>query len=280
MRETHDPDIRPIIDQISAKITELPRIAVVTGSGLAALADNVSDPDIIPTGELDGYPKSTVSGHPGRLLFGRIDDTPVMVVQGRVHYYEGYPMHDVVIPVRVAAALGCKAIVLTTASGGIADHLVPGDLVRIYDQVNLMGTNPLIGQRWGFDQFPDMTRAYNPDLGKLLHQVGDDLGVEIKEGVFGGLTGPSFETPAEIRYLKTIGVDSVSMSTAPEVIAASRLKLPILGITYISNSAAGITGEPLTHEEVTEMGAQVGEKFSRLLRALVPVIDREFDPGF
>jgi purine-nucleoside phosphorylase len=280
MRETHDPDIRPIIDQITSRVTELPKISMVTGSGLSALAETVSDPIIISTSDLPGYPKSTVSGHPGKLLFGRMDDTPVMVVQGRVHYYEGYPMHEVVIPVRVAAALGCKAMVLTTASGGIADHLEPGDLVRIYDQINLMGTNPLIGQSWGFDLFPDMTRAYNPQLGRILHHVAHELEIEIKEGVFGGLTGPSYETPAEIRFLKTIGVDSVSMSTAPEVIAASRLKLPILGITYISNSAAGITGEPLTHEEVTEMGAKVGEKFSRLLRTVVPVIDREFDPEF
>jgi purine-nucleoside phosphorylase len=280
MRETHDPEVRAIVDQIVAKIPELPKISLITGSGLAALADNVKDPVIIATSDLPGYPRSTVEGHPGKLLFGRIEDTPVMVVQGRVHHYEGYPMSEVVIPVRVAAALGCKAMVLTTASGGIGDHLIPGDLVRIYDQINLMGSNPLMGQHWGFEQFPDMTRAYNPQLGELLHRVGDELDIEIKEGIFAGVTGPSYETPAEIRYLKLIGADSVSMSTVPEVIAAARLKLPLLGITYISNSAAGITGEPLTHVEVTEMGAQVGEKFSTLLKALVPVIDREFEAGF
>ncbi|MCB2212654.1 purine-nucleoside phosphorylase [bacterium] len=277
MRETHDPEVQPILTQIRAQIPELPSIALITGSGLAGLAENVTDAVTIPTSDLDGYPKSTVSGHPGRLIFGRIDDTPVMVVQGRVHYYEGYPMSQVVMPARVAAALGCKAMILTTASGGIGDHLQPGDLVRITDQINLMGTNPLIGQKWGFDQFPDMTQPFNTTLGALLHRVAGELGIELKEGVFGGLTGPSYETPAEIKYLKLIGVDSVSMSTVPETIAAARLKLPVLGITYISNFAAGKTGQPLTHEEVTEMGAQVGEKFSRLLQSLIPVIHHEFE---
>lgn len=276
MRETNDPEIRPLVEHVRDRIQELPRVALVTGSGLAELGESVREPVTLPTSELPGYPKSTVEGHPGKLLFGRIDETPVMVIQGRVHYYEGYPMHEVVTPVRLAAALGAKAIILTTASGGIGSHVEPGDLVRITDQINLMGNNPLIGQRWGFEQFPDMSGTYHPELGKLLHRVGHELGLEIKEGVFGGVTGPTYETPAEIRYLRTIGVDSVSMSTVPEAIAAARLRLPVLGITYISNYAAGITGQPLSHDEVTGMGRQVGEKFNRLLKELIPVIDREF----
>ncbi len=278
MRETNDSEIRPIVDFVRTKISEFPKVALVTGSGLARLAENVNDPVVIPTIDIDGYPRSTVEGHPGKLLFGRIGETPAMVVQGRIHYYEGYPMPEVVIPVRLAAALGCKAMILTTACGGIGDHLEPGDLVRISDHINFTGSNPLIGQSWGFDQFPDMTRAYDPDLGRLLYRVGDELRIKIKDGVFAGESGPSFETPAEIRMLRLMGADLVSMSTVPEVIAAARLRLPVLGIGYISNYASGITGEALSHLEVTEMGLQVGEKFSRLLGALVSVIDADFFP--
>lgn len=271
MRETHDPAVLPAIEQIQ-KLTggETPELALVLGSGLGSFAEDASDPIIVPTTEIDGYPRSTVAGHAGRLVFGTVDGVRVMIVQGRIHFYEGYPMEKVVWPVRISAALGVKALVVTNASGGIGDHLEPGDLMAISDHVNMMGTNPLIAQEWGFDRFPDMSRAYDPDLRKALHKVALEQDIKLKDGVLGGWTGPTYETAAEVQLLKANGVHAACMSTIPEVIAAARLKLPTCGVSCITNKATGISETPLTHEEVQETAARVENTFRKLLRAAVP----------
>ena len=270
MRETNDPGILAARDYVAQRMPQAPEIALVLGSGLGSFADEVQNPVIIPTTDIPGYPKSTVPGHAGRLVMGTIDDVPVIVVQGRVHFYEGYPMNEVVVPTRLVASLGVKLLVVTNAAGGMGDHLEPGDLMAITDHVNLMGTNPLIGQTWGFDRFPDMSRAYDPDLRKTLHEVADSEGIKLKDGVLGGFMGPTYETAAEVRFLRLVGAHAACMSTIPEVIASARLKLPVVGVSCITNKATGISDTPLTHEEVTETAAKVESTFRRLLRAAVP----------
>lgn len=271
MRDTHDPAVQPAVEQIQKLAgTEAPQLALILGSGLGSFADEVSDPVIIPTTEIDGYPRSTVEGHAGRLVIGDIDGVRVMVVQGRVHFYEGYPMEKVVWPVRISAAIGAKALVVTNASGGIGDHLEPGDLMAITDHVNMMGTNPLIGQQWGFERFPDMTRAYDPELRKALHKVAIEQDIKLKDGVLGGWTGPTYETSAEVQLLKQVGVHAACMSTIPEVITAARLRFPTVGVSCITNKATGISETPLTHEEVQETAAKVESTFRKLLRSAVP----------
>ncbi|MBS1261205.1 MAG: Purine nucleoside phosphorylase 1 [Calditrichaeota bacterium] len=275
MRETNDPGIQSAVNYVARRLPVTPEIALILGSGLAGLAEQVENATVIATSDIPEYPRSTVSGHPGRLVAGTLAGVPVIVMQGRVHYYEGCSMGEVAAPTRLAAALGVSALVITNASGALSDRLKPGDLMRISDHINLMGDSPLIGQRWGFDQFPDMSEAYDRRLGEILHEVARTEGVTLKQGVHVAAHGPSYETPAEVRYMRQIGGDAVSMSTAPEAIAAARLKLPVAGISYISNYASGISGNPLSHEEVTAMGAKVGGRFSRLLRAAIPAFARE-----
>jgi len=270
MRDTRDPEIQEAAEFVYDKMGGSPDLTLVLGSGLGAFAEDVSDPIIVPTTEVPGYPASTVAGHAGRLVGGTIDGVRVLVIQGRVHFYEGYPMEKVVYPVRIAAALGSKGLVVTNAAGGIGDHLEPGDLMAITDHVNMMGTNPLIGQSFGFDRFPDMSRAYDPDMRKVLHKVAIEQDIKLKDGVLGGWTGPTYETAAEIQFLRQIGVSAGCMSTIPEVITAARLKLPTCGISCITNKATGISPTPLTHEEVQETAARVESIFRKLLKAAVP----------
>lgn len=270
MRDTRDPGVQEAARYVAARIGGEPVLGLVLGSGLGSFAEEVADPVVIPTTDIPGYPKSTVPGHAGRLVAGEIDGVFVLVVQGRVHFYEGYPMELVVKPTRLVAALGAKALVVTNAAGGMGDHLEPGNLMAITDHINMMGTNPLIGQTWGFDRFPDMSRAYDPVLRKTLHDVADAENITLKDGVLGGFMGPTYETAAEVRFLKGIGADAACMSTIPEVIAAARLKLPAVGISCITNKATGISKTPLTHEEVTETAARVETTFRRLLRKAVP----------
>jgi len=272
MRDTRDPEIKVTADYVAERIKREPVLALVLGSGLGAFADEVKDPVIIPTKEIPGYPESTVEGHAGKLVAGEIDGVFVLVVQGRVHFYEGYPMSQVVVPTRLCAALGAKALVVTNAAGGMGDHLEPGDLMAISDHVNMMGTNPLIGQTWGFDRFPDMSDAYNKELRDVLHKVADNESIELKDGVLGGFMGPTYETVSEVRFLRSIGADAACMSTIPEVITAARLKLKAVGVSCITNKATGISKTPLTHEEVTETAAMVADKFKRLLRKSVPAL--------
>ncbi len=273
MRDTHDLEMRAVASFLLDRIKIEPVLGFVLGSGLGHFADEVEDPVIVPTPDVPGYPPSTVPGHAGRIVAGTINDVPVVVVQGRVHFYEGYPIDKVVFPIRLLAALGVKGVVITNASGCISDSLKPGDLMTITDHVNLMGVNPLVGQRWGFDLFPDMSNAYDKQLQAALHEVADDNGIELKDGILGAFSGPNYETAAEVQLLKTVGVDAACMSTVPEVIAAARLRIRVAGVSCITNYATGIAKTPHSHEDVVKVAGEAQVKFRTLLKALVAKFD-------
>jgi purine-nucleoside phosphorylase len=253
------------------------RIAVVLGSGLGSFADEVRGATAIRYEDIPHFPKSTAMGHAGRLVIGDIDHVAVAVMQGRVHLYEGYSAQQVAFPVRVLARTGIRSIVLTNAAGGINPQYGKGALVVLRDHINLQGQNPLTGandERLGL-RHPDMTDAYNAQFRQVALAESKRLGGDVYEGVYAAVAGPSFETPAEIRFLRAIGADLVGMSTVPEVIAARRLGLEVLAISCVTNMAAGMTGEKITAEEVLETGERVREKFLALLRAVLPKIDAQ-----
>jgi purine-nucleoside phosphorylase len=257
---------------IQSKTKLRPRIALVLGSGLGAFAAEISSAKRIPFDTIPGFPRSTVEGHSGQLVIGQVDGVPIAVMQGRVHLYEGYSAKEVVFPVRVLGRLGIRAAILTNAAGAINLDYTQGALVVIRDHINLQGTNPLIGpndKRFG-PRFPDMTQAYWKAYRGIAHREAKRLGIQVHEGVYAALCGPSFETPAEIRYLKTIGADLVGMSTAFEVIVARHMGIRVLGISCATNMAAGILDQPLTHAEVMETGERVKGQFISLLRAVIP----------
>ncbi len=259
------------VDVVRKQTALQPELGLVLGSGLGFLADQVVDPVFVDYHDLPGFPVSTVPGHAGRLVLGTLADRPVAVMQGRFHYYEGYPMDRITIGVRLMARLGAKAFVITNAAGGIRADLQPGDLMLIRDHINLMGSNPLIGENHDElgPRFPDMSDAYSAELRTQARAVAAGLGILVKEGVYAAFTGPSYETPAEIRLLNILGADTVGMSTIPEVIAATHMGRQVLGISCVSNLAAGISPEPLSHAEVTETADRVRDVFSRLVLALV-----------
>jgi purine-nucleoside phosphorylase len=259
-----------------------PKIAVVLGSGLGAFADDLTTPTRVPYAKIPGFPKPTVEGHAGRLVIGKVDEIPVAAMQGRVHLYEGYSVKDVVYPMRVLRQMGIQAAILTNAAGAINLNFSQGALVAIRDHLSLNGVNPLVGpneDRFG-PRFPDMSRAYYPKYREIAIAEGRRLGIDVKEGVYAALSGPSFETPAEIRYLRTIGADMVGMSTVPEVIVARHMGIRVLGISCVTNMAAGILNQPISHAEVMEMGERVRTQFVALLRRVIPRIaeDLEKDP--
>ena len=252
-----------------------PKIAVVLGSGLGAFADELADAARIPYDRIPGFPRPTAEGHAGRLVIGKVKEVPVAVMQGRVHFYEGYSMKDVVFPMRVLRQLGIQSAVLTNAAGAVNLSFKPGDLVVMRDHISLHSVNPLIGpneDRFG-TRFPDMSDAYFEPYREIALAEGKKLGMNLKEGVYAALTGPSFETPAEIRYLRMIGTDMVGMSTVPEVIVARHMGIRVLGISCMTNMAAGILDQPLTHAEVMETGDRVKTQFVALLRSVITRID-------
>jgi len=252
-----------------------PRIGLVLGSGLGAVAAALRDAVRIPYEEIPHFPKSTTEGHAGILVLGTLDDIPLAVMQGRAHLYEGYSPSQVVLPVRALGRMGVRAIVLTNAAGGISAEYGRGALVVLRDHINLQGQNPLIGandERLGL-RHPDMTDAYNVQFRQFVREESERLGGGIFEGVYAAVSGPNFETPAEIRFLRTIGADLVGMSTVPEVIAARHMGIEVLAISSVTNMAAGITGEKITAEEVLETGERLGGKLLALLRAVLPRID-------
>lgn len=269
MIDTNDPGIRKAAEFVTERMAIKPLIGVILGSGLGAFAGEIESQVIIPTNTIPDYPESTVEGHAGKLVTGILGQVPVLAFQGRVHYYEGYPIHKVVIPVRLMAAIGVKYMVITNASGGVSKDLEPGDLMLITDHINLMGTNPLIGQQWGFERFPDMSNAYDKELQEIARNSSMDLGIDLKEGVLGAWSGPTYETVSEVRFLETVGVSAACMSTVPEVIAAARLHLRTVGISCITNMATGISPSPLTHDEVTETAAVAQDQFVALLRKII-----------
>ncbi len=255
--------------------TELrPKIALVLGSGLGAFADEFETATKIPYAKIPHFPRSTAIGHAGQLVLGKVDGIAVAGMQGRVHLYEGYSAKQVAFPIRVFARMGIKALIVTNAAGGIDLNYSEGALVALRDHINLQGANPLIGpndDRFG-PRFPDMTRAYDPEFRRFVAEAGEKLSLSLHEGVYLALAGPNYETPAEIHAFRTLGVDLVGMSTVPEVLAARHSGIRVLGISCVTNMAAGITGKTLSAEEVFETGAKVKHQFIGLLRAIIPRI--------
>jgi purine-nucleoside phosphorylase len=249
-----------------------PHIAVVLGSGLGAFADELADAIAIPYAEIPGWPAATAVGHSGKLVFGKLGKLDVAVMAGRAHLYEGYTPAQVTLGVRVLHQLGTRSVVFTNAAGGINLSYRQGALVVISDHINLQGMHPLIGPNddSAGPRFPDMSEAYSPAYRAIAHQVAQHLKIQLEEGVYAALTGPSYETPAEIRYLRTIGADLVGMSTVPEVIVANYLGMRVLAISCVTNMAAGILPQKISHEEVLETGRQVRDTLIRFLQALLP----------
>ncbi len=252
-----------------------PAVGLVLGSGLGAFANDLKERTAIPYGEIPHFPASTgVVGHAGELVLGRVGQTPVAVLSGRIHFYEGRSMPEVVFPARVLARLGARAVVLTNAAGGVRLSFRPGDLMLIRDHINAFGAHPLIGPNEDGlgPRFPDMSAVYDPKLRRIARETARRLRVPLCEGVYLGNPGPSYETPAEIRAYRRLGADAVGMSTVPEAIALRHAGVAVLGISTITNMAAGILKKPLDHEEVLETTRRVGNRFVRLLTALVPRI--------
>ncbi len=249
-----------------------PRVAAVLGSGLGAFAEELTDATEIPYQEIPGWPQSTAIGHAGKLVFGKLDSLDLVVMAGRAHLYEGHPMSAVTHGVRVLAALGVRGMVFTNAAGGIDLGLSRGGLVLISDHINLQGVNPLVGPNDDSlgPRFPDMSEAYSREYRAIARQVAEEQGIAVREGVYAAMLGPSYETPAEIRFLRTIGADVVGMSTVPEAIVANYLGMRVLGISCVTNMAAGILPQKIDHAEVLETGAMVRDTLVRYLKALLP----------
>ncbi len=248
---------------------------VILGSGLAAFADKLSDSTVINYTEIPYFPQPTVIGHVGKMVLGLCGGSPVAVMAGRFHHYEGYGMEEVTFPVRVASLMGIKNLVVTNASGGLNPEFEAGDIMIISDHLNLIGANPLRGpndERFGV-RFPDMTEVYYSAFRKIAESEGQALGLKLKQGVYTALPGPNYETPAEVRMLRILGTDAVGMSTVPEAIVAKQMHMKVLGISCIANLAAGIKEGTLDHQEVLDMSASVSEKFIELLNKIVPKLE-------
>jgi purine-nucleoside phosphorylase len=247
------------------------RIAIVLGSGLGDFAEEFEDSATLPYREIPGFVSSTAEGHVGNLVIGKVEGVPVLAMQGRVHYYEGYSLEEVTFPIRTFKLLGIDTLILTNAAGGVDVELTQGALMVISDHLNFMGVNPLRGpndERFG-PRFPDMSEVYSRELQELAIEEARQLGVTLRRGIYAGLAGPSYETPAEIHMLRAFGADAVGMSTVPEAIVARQMGLKVLGISCITNMAAGISEEPINHEEVMETGRRVRETFTQLLRRVI-----------
>ena len=266
--------IDEVTNTVRGRMSHQPKIALILGSGLGGLADSISNPDSILFHDLPHWPQSTVPGHAGRLVIGDIENKAVLVMQGRIHFYEGYSMSQVTLPIRVMQRLGIEILVVTNAAGAINPQFAPGDLMLITDNLNLvgmMGFNPLIGPN--FDglgpRFPDMSQSYDRQLCNLARQAAKETTIELREGVYAGLSGPSFEGPADLRFLRAIGADAVGMSTVSEVIVARHGGTRVLGISGISNKANLDGNTSTSHEEVLEAGTRMVPKLEKLLRAFL-----------
>lgn len=262
---------------VRAKTDFVPDVALILGSGLGALADEIEAETIIDYTDIEGFPVSTVPGHKGRFVFGRFGEVKVVIMQGRVHFYEGYDIHDVVLPTRLMAMLGAKILFLTNASGGINPNFNAGDFMLITDQIMCFSANPLVGAN--IDElgvrFPDMSEVYDRKLREVILKTADRLQIPLQQGVYTQLTGPSFETPAEIRMLGATGTDAVGMSTCCEATAARHAGIRVCGISCISNKAAGLSETPLTHEEVFETANRVAPLFRKLVKESIIAFKEE-----
>jgi purine-nucleoside phosphorylase len=255
---------------VRAQDPRTPDVALILGSGLGALAGELADAVSIPFGQIPGLPPAAVAGHAGRLVIGTLEGHVCVVLQGRLHLYEGYEPAVVALPARVMIALGARTLIVTNAAGGIARSFRAGDLMLIVDHINFTGRNPLVGPPAPDEpRFPDMTAAYDPQLRELAGEAAAEAQVRLVHGVYAAALGPSYETPAEVRLLARLGADAVGMSTVPEVIVARARGVPVLGVALISNRAAGLTGEPLSHEEVLAAGAAASGRCARLLRGVL-----------
>jgi len=259
---------------LKARLPSAPAVGVILGSGLGSFADTLEQPLRIRYDEIPGFPSSTVAGHAGQLVFGLEGRVPVVALAGRVHYYEGHGMPAVVFPARVLARLGCRTVIVTNAAGGVNTAFASGDLMLISDHINAFGANPLIGPNDDDlgPRFPDMSDAYGRELRELAKRVAATVHVKLQEGVYVGLPGPSYETPAEIRALRVWGADAVGMSTVPEVIALRHMGVGVLGLSCITNMAAGVLAQKLDHKEVLETTERVKGEITRFLRALVTAL--------
>jgi purine-nucleoside phosphorylase len=266
-------DLQPTLSFLRERITRAPHAILVLGSGLGGVADEIEDAVRIPFGDIPGFPRRTQSlaGHAGALVAGRWGGVEVVAMQGRFHLYEGWEPNDVALPIRALAALGAEVMLLTNAAGGLRPGMEPGDLMIIADHINLMFRNPLIGAVVpGEERFPDMSDPYDRGFRRETEAAALELGIPVTEGVYAALLGPSYETPAEIRMMRVLGADAVGMSTVPEVIVARALGVRCLGISCITNLAAGLGGTKLSHDEVMEVGMQVRDRLAALVRAVLP----------
>lgn len=264
-------EIAGTIDFLRERITRAPRAVLVLGSGLGSVAEEVADPLRIPYAEIPGFPRATVVGHSGALVAGIWEGVEVVVMQGRFHLYEGWEPEVVARPLRVLSALGAEYLIVTNAAGGIRPGFVPGDLMLIADHINMMFRNPLVGPVVaGEDRFPDMSGPYDRELREIAMEAAIELKIPLIPGVYAGLLGPAYETPAEIQMLRKLGADAVGMSTVPEVIVARALGMKVLGISCITNLASGLGQEKLGHQEVLEVGAAAGSSLKRLLAGVIP----------
>lgn len=260
-----------VADFLDQHIKEAPQIGLILGSGLGVLADELEQPTKIPFDQIPGFPVSTVEGHAGQLVLGMLEGKQVLALQGRFHYYEGYPLEQVTLPVRMMKRLGIETLIVTNAAGGIQTEFNAGDLMLITDHINFTGRNPLIGPNdpsLGV-RFPDMSQAYTPALQQIALAVAKRNQIPLKQGVYAGVVGPTYETPAEVRMLRVLGADAVGMSTVPEVIAAAHCGLKVLGISCITNMASGILDQPLSHAEVMETAEVAKEQFLKLVKGVI-----------
>ncbi len=269
--DTYDEQLRAARDYVRSHSEVEPRIALILGSGLGAFAETLTDTTVLPYDDIPHWPRSTVDGHAGQLIFGRQAGLPLAVMQGRAHLYEGYPSWQVVFPTRVLAMLGCKSLLVSNAAGAIRTDFATGDLMLIRDHINFQGSNPCTGGNLDElgTRFFDMTNAYDPGYRNLATETASELGMVLREGIYAGMLGPSYETPAEIAMLRTLGADAVGMSTVPEVIAANHAGMRVLGISCLTNMAAGILDQPLDHDEVMQTVKRVHHHFISLIGALV-----------
>ncbi len=261
-------------DRLAREIDKIPQVGILVGSGLGSFIDRIENPIIIPYNEIPHFPAAEVEGQMGKMVLGSIEGVPIAALHGRLHCYDGHPMNEVVFPIRTLAALGIDSIILTSAVGAINLDLAPGDLVAITDHINMMGTNPLVGReiRELGPKFPNMQQAYSPQLLQLLEEAAREQQIELKKGVYVGVLGPTYETPAEIRMLRALGGDMVGMSTIPESIAANHLGVKVMGISCVTNMAAGITRASDSGEEKKARALQAMDLFGNLLTQTVKKI--------
>ena len=258
-------------ESFRSKVDFVPEVALILGSGLGALADEIDIVSTLSYDEIEGFPKSTVPGHKGRFVFGYMDGVPVVIMQGRVHYYEGYSMQDVVLPTRLMKMMGAKVLFVTNASGGVNPSFSAGDFMLITDQIANFVPSPLIGANFENlgTRFPDMSEIYDNDLREIVVNTAKSLDIKLQQGIYIQLTGPNFESPAEVRMCRTLGADAVGMSTACETIAANHAGMKIVGISCVANLGCGLTENPLTHKEVMEAADKAAPLFKKLIRASI-----------